>query len=151
MGYLENLGREIKDVREAAEESQRQFGEHFDVTQQAIYHWEKTGRVPDDHWEKLKDRYGIDAREYHIQNLAHAETPAVRSTSMSASNGSTVIKSGGDTFNHSSKKVSKWVPPFKLSELEEKLIVRNREVGNKKMLKLFLAKLDELEEMTSKL
>lgn len=59
------LGKAIKMARVGAGETQAAFSANFDVAQQTITDWERTGIVPVKHWDRLKERYGVDVVEYN--------------------------------------------------------------------------------------
>lgn len=63
MGRVE-LGQAIRAARLRAGESQSEFADHFEVTQQTAGAWEQHGKVAKRHWDLLEKRYGVDPEQY---------------------------------------------------------------------------------------
>jgi DNA-binding XRE family transcriptional regulator len=65
----QKLGKAIKMARIEAGETQAVFSKNFEVAQQTITDWERTGIVPTKHWNKLKDIYGVNVMEFNNKNI----------------------------------------------------------------------------------
>ena len=60
----QDLGQAIRAARLRAGESQAEFAEHFEVTQQTAGAWEQFGKVAKRHWDMLKRQYGVDPEQF---------------------------------------------------------------------------------------
>ncbi len=118
MKFNQTLGMAIKLSRVAANESQKKFGESFDVKQQNIAGWEQTGVVPSKHWQLLNDKYGVDVEAYSD----HEE-----STNGTHINANKVIQSNGSVDVNNAFSSNAVVSQVNLSTAEQHFIDLLRE------------------------
>lgn len=136
-------GNELKLARITAGLTLEDVGAALGLRWQTVQKWESRGHLQVSirpiYWSKLGNILKLTADMFMPQMTGREEESVV-----SADNGSVIVQAGRDATMTSAD-------DLQLTPLERQAIVLNREVGNTKMLKGFIARLQEMQSIAEKI